>query len=117
MKKETFYIFKIKDIEVERVDWDIDVNDVDIIKGCIAFIKGTDVDDIDMEKVEVFEPELSDLFVREDGSLMKFQKFPYSNPRYIKGVSPALDINHEELFYEFLDLISKKDIDNAIIFS
>ena len=116
MKKDTIYIFKIQDKEVERVDWDINADDVDLIKGCLAYTQG--VDDIEFEKIDIYEPELSSLFVRgSDGSLMKTQSLPYSNPRYISGVQPALDINHEELFYEFLDLISKKDIDNALIFS
>jgi len=116
MKKETFYIFKINDKEVERVDWDINTDDVDLIKGCLAYTKGVNVDDIDMEKVVVYEPEIGDSFVRHDGSLM-YKRSYSASPIYVRGVQPALDINHEELFDEFLGLIHKKDIDNAIIFN
>ena len=116
MKKETFYIFKINNKEVERVDWDINTDDVEFIKGCLTNTHGVNFDEIDFEKVEIYNPELGDCFVRSDGSLM-YKRTVNSSPIYVRGVQPALDINHEELFYQFLDLITKKDIDNALIFN
>jgi len=115
MKKEIIYVFKINNTEVERVTWDINTDDVDMIKGCLAYTKGVDVDDIDFEKIEIHNPELGDTFVRADGSLM-YKRTYSASPIYVRGIQPALDINHEELFYQFLDLIHKKDIDNAITF-
>lgn len=116
MKKEIVYIFKINNKEIERVDWDMSTDEVDLIKGCLAITQGADIEDIDLEKLEVYKPEFGDSFVRNDGSLM-YKRSYSASPIYVRGVQPALDINHEELFDEFLDLIHKKDIDNAIIFN
>ena len=113
--KERIFIFKHKDQELERVDWDIQISDIEIIKSCLAFTKNINYDDIEMDTIEVYKPELSNLFVRADKALMYRNRADSSI--YITGLQPAMDISHEELFYEFLDLITKKDIDNAITFS
>ncbi len=118
MRTEIIYIFKHNDIELERAVWDLETCDIEIIKGCLATSRGIKFDDIDIEMLEVYKPDLSDrLFVRGcDGSLMQNHLLG-GNPNVVTGLMPSMDISHEEFFYEFLDLISKKDIDNAINFS
>lgn len=112
---ERIFIFKHKDQELERVDWDIAICDIEVIKSCLAYTKGINYEDIDMETIEVYKPELTDrMFIRYDGSLM-FLHTPTSNPIYVNRPTASVDIYHEEMIDEFLDLISE-DFDNAIIF-
>lgn len=113
--KERNFIFKIQNKEIERVTWDIAIDDIDIIKGCLALTHGINVEDIEMETIEIYKPELSEkLFIRPDGSLMC--TLHANHLFYVNGLQPSVDINHEELFYEFLDLITKKEFDKAITF-
>ncbi|HEY5392461.1 MAG TPA: hypothetical protein VIJ57_10125 [Hanamia sp.] len=112
---ERIFIFKHKDQELERVDWDIQMSDIDLIKSCLSFTRQINYDDIEMETIEIYSPVISEqMFVRSDGALMYRNNSQCSN--HVIGFQPALDISHEELFHEFLDLIAKKDIDNAITF-
>jgi len=116
MKTERIFIFSYKNQELERVDWDIEQSDIEIIKSCLAYTKGINFEDIDMEEVKEFKPELTEkMFVRYDGSLM-FLRTPNSNPIVVKNPTASVDINHEELLEEFLGMIAKKDFDNAITF-
>lgn len=101
---------------VEEIEGsEIDHNGVENMKTNLAIMHGVSFDDVEMDTKDIHIPELSELFVRDDGALMWKKKF-LTHPVYVDRVRPAMDVNHEELFLEFLDLIAKKDFDNAITF-
>jgi hypothetical protein len=85
------------------------------MKTNIAIMHGVSYDDVEVDTKDIYTPELSDCFVRDGGGLM-CQPKGRSNPFFVTGISPSMDITHEELFYEWLGLISAGDIDKAIIF-
>jgi len=116
MKKETIYIFKIQDKEVERVNWDIATNDIEIIKSCLAASQGVNFDDIDMEMIDVYTPELSlEAWVNQSGLVFRPNR-AYAMPRIVYGLGSIQRLDTEEGFETFLGFISRKDIDNAITF-
>ena len=95
---------------------DLDTETIVKFKSALAASKG-----IDTELIEVLPEEtrqdLSDTYVRGIDSALMYHPSHKTYPKYVDCPIPAMDINHEELFNEFLDLIYKGDIDNAIIFS
>lgn len=95
---------------------DLDTETIGKFKSALAASKGIDTDLIEILPEETRQ-DLTDTYVRGiDGALMNHPSHK-TYPKYVDCPIPAMDINHEELFNEFLELISKGDIDNAIIFS
>lgn len=93
---------------------DLDTETVVKFKSALAASRGIDCASIEVEWV-LGREDVSDCFVRSDGSLM-FHPKNRTYPVYVQLPAPAMDINHEELFEEFLLLISQGNIDNAITF-
>ena len=95
---------------------DLDTETIGKFKSALAASKGIDTDLIEVLPEE-HSQDLSDTYVRGvDGSLMNHPKHK-TYPKYVDCPIPAMDIKHEELMDEFIELIFKGDIDNAIIFS
>lgn len=117
MKKNKLVIFIVNGKAVEQMEGsEVDILTVESIKTNIAILHGVSYDEVEVDTQDVESPELSlNLEVFPDGSLMH-RKNQYAQLTSVNGLSPALDISHEKLFHEFLDLITKKDYDNAIIF-
>lgn len=117
-RTERTYIFKFQDREIERVEWDIEQGELEKIKGCLAFSWSCNCNDIEMEIKETYiHADLSETaFINSDGQFMH-KSNEYACFAVMNGVRPAFDIEHEVLFYEFLDLITQKEFDKALIFA
>jgi hypothetical protein len=116
MNKNKLVIFLVNGKQVEEIEGhEIDINGVERMKTNIAIMHGVSYEDVEVDTKDICTPELSSLIVRADGTFMQY-KNGIPNPVLVRGVSPSMDIHHEELFYEWLGLISAGDIDNAIIF-
>lgn len=118
MKKGKLVQFIINGKVVEQVNGnEVNFDDIENLKVSIAFIQCVAFGDVEVVSVDAMFPELSEtMSIRNDGSLLlKNKRSP--NPKIITGIRPAMDTTKEELFAEFLDLIYKKDYDNAIIFN
>lgn len=57
------------------------------------------------------------LVINENGVLMTKNDNAHASFKEVVGVRPAFDIKKEDLFYDFLDQVSKKNFDEAIIFT
>jgi hypothetical protein len=93
---------------------DLDTDTVVKFKSALAASRGIDSAEIEVDWV-VGREDVSDSFVRNDGSLMYHPKHK-TYPVYAQMPVPAMDITKEELFEEFLLLISKGNVGDAIIF-
>jgi hypothetical protein len=113
--KKLLFIYNGEEIHNVNAN-ELDTETISKFKSALAASKGIDTDLIEVLPEE-HSQELSDTYVRSsDGALMNHPSHK-TYPKYVDCPIPAMDINHEVLFNEFLDLISKGDIDNAIIFS
>jgi hypothetical protein len=110
--KKVLFIFN-NEILHEALASDLDTETIIKYKSALAASKGIDCDLIEVESSEGFES--SDCFVRSDGSFMYHPKNK-TYPVFVSLPVPAMDINHEGLFQEFLDLIVKGNVGDAIIF-
>ena len=117
MKKSKLISFIVRGKAVEQIGGDeIDLDEVENMKIRLAFIHGVSFDEVEFEAQDVLEPELStSLAVNEQGELV-FKANQYAIFMPVGSIRPALDISHESLFLEFLDLLAKRDFDNALIF-
>jgi hypothetical protein len=117
MKHTKLIIFKVNGEPKEQIDGnDITIDQMDIMKTNIAIMHGVSFDEVDIDIQDDYIPEISsNLIVREDGLFM-FRPNQYAIFKPVEGVRPALDLNHPELFEEFLDLLSKNSCE-AFIFS
>lgn len=116
MKKSKTIIFKIHGRSIEEIDGDdITIDQAETMKTNLAIMHCVSYDDVEIDTKDIYVPELSQLIVRADGTFMQY-KNGIPNPVIVTGVSPSMDIHHEDLFYEWLGLISAGDIDKAIIF-
>lgn len=117
MKSNKLIIFLVNGNPVEEIEGDeIDFNGVENMKTNLAIIHGVAYDEVEVDTKDIETQELSDCFVRFGGGLMYHPK-RNTYPIYVQLPVPAMDISEEEKFYNFLDLIVKGDIDNAITFS
>ena len=117
MNKNKLVIFRVNGKAVEEIEGtDIDLNGVENMKTNIAIMHGVRYDDVEVDTKDIYTPELSDCFVRDNGALM-YQSKGKSNPVFVSGLRPSHDINHEELFHEWLGLIVDGKICEAIIFN
>jgi hypothetical protein len=118
MKTKKVIFFVIDNHSVEELEADeANISDVVTLKTQLAAAHGVSFDDVEAIAKDVLVPELSEaLSVREDGVMVRRGR-PNSFFIPVNGVRPAMDISHEELFYEFLDHITKKEFDNALIFN
>jgi len=118
MKKTKLVTFSIKGKVIEQIEGDfIDLYGVESMKTNLAIIHNVSYDDVELDYKDIFKPELSlSLLVNGLGTLMfKSNEFAAFSP--VESVRPSMDINNEDLCLEFLDLIRKKDYDNALIFT
>lgn len=97
---------------------DLDTETICKFKSALAASRGIDCDLIEIANEDSLldEKDRSDCFVRADGSLLYHPK-KNTYPVVVSKPTAAMDINHAELEDEFIELISKGDIDNAIIFN
>jgi hypothetical protein len=116
MKKSKTIIFKIHGRAIEEIDGDdITLDQAETMKTNLAIMHCVSYDDVEVDTKDIFSPELSDCFVRDNGCLMCQPKGKL-NPFFVTGMRPSYDISHEELFYEWLGLITDGKICEAIIF-
>lgn len=92
---------------------ELDTETIIAYKSALAASRGINSDLIEVFNEEV--PDCSDSFVRYDGALM-YQPKGKTYPVYVNYPAPAMDIAKEELFMEFLDLISNKKFEEALTF-
>lgn len=119
MKEQSFYIFLIDKVPVESIAGEEFENENKLheFKSNLAASRGIPVDEIELSIKSFALPEYGEqIFVRRDGAVM-YRVRPDSNPKILTGIMPALDIHHEELREEFLELLAKKQFDTALIFS
>jgi len=114
MKKILIFIFNNEQIH-EADAKDLDTDTIGKYKCALAASRGINSDLIEVIEQDEEVQELSSLMVRADKALMYYTKGS-CNPRFVERPTAALDINHPELEEEFLSLIFKGDIDNAITF-
>jgi hypothetical protein len=118
MQEESYYIFLINNVAVDEISGkDLESESKFLeFKSNLAASRGIPVDEIEVNIKSLVLPEYTDTFVRYDGTLM-YRKRPEANPILLTGVFIKYDINHEELFDEFLDVLFKKQFDNALGFN
>lgn len=124
MKKETYIVFKVHGKKIEQISADVTLDIIDEIKISLAFIHAVPFEEVEAIAEDVMERELSgtcaisnSMVNIEAGQLVFRSKRPSSSWRIVNSMRPAMDTTKEELFLEFLDLIQKKDYNNAIIFN
>lgn len=119
MKEQSVYIFLIDKVPVESIagkEFE-DENKLQEFKSNLAASRGIPVDEIELSIKSFALPDYGEhIFVRNDGAVM-YRARPESNPKILTGIMPAMDIYHEELRDEFLELLAKKQFDSALIFS
>lgn len=117
--EESYYIFLIDKVPVEEIagkDFETESKLLEF-KSNLAASRGIPVDEIEISiKSRVLPDYGEQICVRHDGAVM-YRVRPDSNPKILTGVMPAMDIYHSELREEFLELLAKKQFDNALIFS
>lgn len=125
---EKTLLLKIKNQVVEVVDWDITIDELEMLKGNVAFIHCVEVNDIDVSTIEVYKPEVSETtFVGEQGLTFKAPN-PYSMHRPVSGLNFSFEIevrrlqNGKEAITEnglniLLEKIAKRRADDVIIYS
>jgi len=118
MKKSKLVTFSVRGKAVEQIEGDgIDLDGVECMKTSLAIIHGVSFEEVEVVSKDVFEPELSPFLTVNDEGVLLFKANNLAVFVPVRSVRPAMDINHEELFYEFLDLIQKKDFNGALIFT
>jgi hypothetical protein len=119
MKQSKLLIFSVHGKPVEEFPEaeNISLTMIDNIKTSVAIMHGVSYDDVDVVTKDVFIPEKSEsCFVSGTAGTLMFRANENAYFVPVNGISPAMDITKEELFYEFLDHITKQEIDKAIIF-
>lgn len=126
--KEKQLILKINNETVEVVDWDITIDELEMLKGNLAFIHCVEVSDVDVITIEVYKPELSTTISVGDKGLLYKAPNQYSSwvpkdglnfsyeiemRRYRNGIEELTDNGLNIL----LEKIAKKCADDVIIFS
>lgn len=110
--------FKVRGEALEQIDGDqIDLNGIESIKACLAIKHCVHYNDIEVDIEDLYEPELSKntfvnelgLYFRADRACAVFVK--------VQGLGAIPDIKTETGFDMFLDLISKRQYNNAITFN
>ena len=117
MKKIKVVLFKIQKKVLETIEADdINLHQVECMKTNLAIMHGVSFDDVEVDTEEIYVPEIAEFLTVDCNGKLLFR----ANERAIfvqaSGLTPAMDINKEDLYYEFLDLLQKKEYDNAIIF-
>ncbi len=118
MKMTKKVVFRINGKEVDTINGDeIDLRELENLKIQIAFAHSVSVHDIEMDTVdEVIREMSSHSFISRQGLHFKPQN-EYAIFALVKSLSPASEIESEDGFQKFLDLISNKDFDAAITFN
>lgn len=121
-------VFKIKGKAVELVDWDITIEEIELLKSNIAFVNSVELDEVEIDVIDVIKQELSETtFVGKDGLQYKAPN-PYSMLRPINGLilSGEIDTNRTQNGIEkiseaglnhLLDKIISGRVDDVIIYS
>lgn len=110
-------IFKINGAEVDSADAnDVDLQELDDLKITVALFYNVGVQDIEVVVEDVQVRDIStNAFISKDGLFFKPKK-DYAVFVAIDSIKPTVDINTENGYHEFLDMIYKKDYDNALTF-
>lgn len=126
--KEKHLILKINNEVVETIDWDITIDELELLKGNVAFIHSVEVSDVDVQTIEVYKPELSDTISVGASGLMYKAPNQYSSwvPKVGLNFSYEIEMRRlhngkEEITEDglnvLLEKIAKKCVDDVIIFS
>ncbi len=126
--KEKHLILKINNEVVETIDWDITIDEFELLKGNVAFIHSVEVSDVDVQTIEVYKPELSETVSVGASGLMYKAPNQYSSwvPKVGLNFSYEIEMRRfpngkEEITEDglnvLLEKIAKKCVDDVIIFS
>ena len=117
MKTTKKIIFKINGVQVDTLTADeIDLQELDSLKIAMAFAHNVGSQDIEViTKDEIVRDISPYAFINKDGLHFKAKR-EYAVFVLARGIAPVFNINSEEKFERFLDLIFLKDFDNAITF-
>lgn len=117
MKTIKKVIFKIHGVEVESVNGDeIDLNELENLKITIAFAHSVGTQDIEVMTQDIVVREFAtNLHIGTEGLFFK-TKNDYSVFRVVDTIKPTVNINTNDGFQKFLDMIFEKDIENALTF-
>ena len=118
MKRSKLVIFKVHGKVIEEIEAnEITLDQVEIMKTQIAIMHGVGYDDVEVDVPDIEVPDCSaTTAINENGKLVFRPDNPYASFREINGLSPALDISKHDLFDEFLELLGKNKLDEAIVF-
>lgn len=119
MQKSILLLFLINGRVIEQLEGEeIAPSTIENMKTNLALEHGVSFGEVvtETKSIDIFSPEESMFWaVGIDGVLKA--RYTRNSPYYsVKGLRPALDITKEELNYEFLDLIHKKDYIKAFTF-
>lgn len=106
--------FKVHGQVKEVVDWEISLDEIDLIKGILATSNAIKAEDIEVEIIESYHPEVSETtFITEEGLQYKAPN-PFSMLHKINGLKVSGNIDSLDMF---LDKIFSGNIDESISFS
>ena len=119
MKKKKFLIFKINNQNVGTTSGeDVDYIHANEIKQTLAFEHKVGFDEVTYEVEEIIEPEYCHNLRITDKGILEFRaESTYASFRPTEGLKPTSDINSEEGFQEFLDLITVREYNKALAFA
>lgn len=119
MKKKKFLIFKINNQNVGTTSGeDVDYIHANEIKQTLAFEHKVGFDEVTYEVEEIIEPEYCHNLRITDKGILEFRaESTYASFRPTEGIKPTINLNSEDEFYDFLDLISKKEYNKALVFA
>ena len=117
MKKTKLVIFKIHGEAKEQIDGDeISTYQVEAMKTNLAIMHCVAYDDVEVDIQDCEVPEFSmTAAIDQNGRLISRIDNPYCSWKVVSGVRPAMDIRHDELLDEFIELLNQKDC-KAFIF-
>lgn len=119
MKKTKLIIFLVNGKPVEEIDGDdITLDGTMQMKTNIAIMHGVSFDEVEVDTKDIEVQYLSQTaVVNRIGALLFRANSNTMHWKTVTGIRPAFDLSHSELFNEWLYLISKNDIEKAIIFN
>jgi len=123
MKKAKLVIFLVQGRPVEQIDGnDITIDETEKMKINIAIMHNVAYDDVEIDFKDIDALDISYTSAIGNsgdwtGKLIFRADNPYASWRIVEGVRPSFDITHDELFDEWLSLLSKGEISKAITFN
>lgn len=117
MKKGKQYIFVINNRPVDKINGeDIYFDNLTQFKRDLAAAHQVPIESIEVIPEDIYEPDYSRTLCVCPTGLQFRPDNQYASWRAVDCPTPAMDISDNDHFQDFLDLLGKNDIDNAITF-